>query len=44
MGAEVALITMEKIASGVVNMTSVQARAIRRKYRLVVRDEFADKN
>lgn len=36
--------TIEKIASGVVSVTSVQARAMRRKYRLAVRDEFADKN
>ena len=36
--------TIERIASGVVHRISVQARAIRRKYRLAVRDEFVDKN
>ena len=44
MGAAVALIIIENIAKGEVHMTSVQARAIRRKYRLAARDELLDKN
>ena len=43
-GAPVAFRIIERTPNGVVHSISVQARAIRRKYRLVVRDEFADKN
>ena len=43
-GAAVAFRTIEKTANGVVHNISVQARAIRRKYRLAVSDEFVDRN
>lgn len=43
-GAAVAFNVISRIANGVVHNISVQAKAIKRKYRLAVRDEFDDKN
>ena len=43
-GWAVALRTIWKIASGVVHNNSTPARAIKRKYRLIVKVEFEDTN